>query len=122
MKRATTLALLLCLLLAPGVFAQADMSGEWSVNFSTPQGPQEMTMYISQEGTRLSGHFTSENGEFPLKGTMKDKGFTITWMFPDTGRMLEITFTGTIDGDNLSGSADFGKYGASQLSGMRTGQ
>src|SRR5205823_2873064 len=45
---------------------QTSVGGEWAVTFSTPNGPVEFTMYLSQEGTRLSGRLTSDAGEFPL--------------------------------------------------------
>jgi hypothetical protein len=102
--------------------AQTDMSGEWAVSFSTPQGPLELTMYVMQQGPRLTGRLTGEYGEFPLRGTIDGAAFTITWSLPDGGRSVDITFTGTVDGDSLSGTAKLGTRGSGPLSGTRTGQ
>ena len=79
-------------------------------------------MYVTQEGPRLSGHLSSEFGEPPLKGTINNDEFTIVWSMPDGGRLLEVTFTGKVDGDTLTGSAKLGARGSGSLSGTRTGQ
>ena len=102
--------------------AQSSMSGEWAIEFASPQGPQAFTMYVMQEGTRLTGRLTSEAGEFPLRGTLNGAEFTITWQFPDGNRLLDITFAGKVDGDSLSGTAKLGTRGSGPLSGTRTGQ
>jgi hypothetical protein len=122
MKRSITLALMVASLSAAPVLTQADIAGEWAVTFTSPQGPQEFTMYVVQEGPRLNGRLTNEFGEFPLKGTLDGNNFTITWSMPDGGRILEITFTGKVEGDSMTGTAKLGARGSGQLSGTRTGQ
>jgi hypothetical protein len=107
---------------AAPVAEDADAGGEWMVSFASPRGPLEFTMYVLQDGRRLTGRLTNENGEFPLRGSVEGAGFTITWSFPDTGGPIEITFTGTIDGDNLSGTAKLGTRGSGPLSGTRVGR
>lgn len=102
-------------------FAQAEIAGEWAVTFASPSGPQEFTMYVMQEGPRLTGRLTNDSGEFPLKGTFDGKSFNIVWSLPDKGKMLEITFTGTVEGDAMSGTAKLGTGGSGPLSGTRTG-
>jgi hypothetical protein len=121
MKTALWLSFVLCLLLVPA-FAQTDMSGEWAISFTSPQGPQEFTMYIQQQGPRLTGRLTSEYGEFPLRGSADGANFTITWAMPDGGRELDITFAGKVEGDTMTGTAKLGNRGTGQLTGTRTGQ
>jgi hypothetical protein len=48
--------------------------------------------------------------------------FTINWSMPDGGRELDITFTGKVEGDTMTGTAKLGNRGTGQLSGTRTGQ
>jgi hypothetical protein len=108
--------------MAAAVFAQGDMSGEWAIEFAAPQGPQQFTMYVVQEGPRLTGRLTSDAGEFPLRGTINGSEFTITWSFPDGNRLLEITFAGKFEGDSLAGTAKLGTRGSGPLTGTRTGQ
>lgn len=122
MKGALTCGFVACLLVVAIAAAQADMAGEWDVTFSSPQGPQEFTMYVAQEGSRLSGRLTNEAGEFPLRGTLDGDSFTITWSLPDAGRIVEVAFTGKVDGDSMTGTAKLGTTGSWQLSGTRTGR
>ena len=116
------LLVFLALLIVP-LHGQADMGGEWMVTFATPRGPQEFTMYVIQEGPRLTGRLINEAGEFPLRGRIEGSDFTITWQFPDGGQLVEITFAGKVEGDSLSGTAKLGNTGRTgSLTGTRTGQ
>src|SRR4051794_12951209 len=98
MLRAICSLLVATMLLPATAGAQIDVAGEWTVTFTGPQGPAEYMMYVTQEGTRLTGRMTSPSGEFPLRGTTEDSRFRIVWSLPDSGRMLEITFVGTVQG------------------------
>jgi hypothetical protein len=101
----------------------ADAAGEWAVSFTTPSGPNDdFTMYLSQTGTRLSGRLVSQSGEFPLTGTLDGNQFKIAWSFPEGGQMVDITFTGKIDGDHMTGTAKLGNLGEGQLEADRTGR
>ena len=115
-------AVAVAIVLSAVTFAQANMAGEWDIEFVAPQGPQQFTMYVSQEGARLTGRLTSDAGEFPLRGRVEGSEFTITWSLPDGNQLLEITFTGKVDGDALSGTAKLGTRGSGPLRGTRTGQ
>ena len=80
-------------------------------------------MDVVQEGTRLTGRLTSPSGEFPLRGTLEaNDTFRIVWSLPDGGRLLEIVFTGTVEGDMLTGMARIGKSGEGPVSGERVGR
>ena len=118
-RRAASLLALLLVTAAP-VFAQADVAGEWAVTFATPGGPQDFTMFVVQEGARLSGRMTSDVGEFRLTGTVDGNRVKIVWSLPDSGKMLEITFTATIDGDSITGTARLGTLGEGPMSAERT--
>src|SRR4051794_1941964 len=120
--RRAAAALLLCLLVVATAAAQADAAGEWTVSFATPSGPAEFTMYVNQEGTRLSGRLTSDAGEFPLRGTVDGDKVTITWTLPDAGRLLDVTFSAKIAGDEMSGTAKLGDRGQGPFSGQRVGR
>jgi hypothetical protein len=118
-RRAAPLLALMLVTAAP-VFAQADVGGEWAVTFATPGGPQDFTMFVAQEGARLSGRLTSDVGEFRLTGTVDGNHLKIVWSLPDAGKMLEITFTATIDGDSMTGTARLGNLGEGPMSAERT--
>jgi hypothetical protein len=90
--------------------------------FATPGGPREFTMFVAQSGTRLSGRLTSDVGEFPLTGAVDGSHVKIVWSLPEQGKLLEITFTGTVDGDSITGTAKLGNLGQGPMSAERTGR
>jgi hypothetical protein len=122
MLRLTCSLLAAAVLLPALALAQIDVAGEWNVTFTGPQGPAEYTMYVTQEGTRLTGRMTSPSGEFPLRGAVEESRFRIVWSLPDNGRMLEITFVGTVQGEMLTGTARIANAGEGPVSGERIGR
>ncbi len=122
----TAFAVVLAVLL-PGLgvaaTAQPSVTGEWAVSFTTPMGTMEFAMAVTQNGTALTGHLSSDVGEFPLKGTVDGDQVTINWTLNDGGKMVDITFKGKIDanGNAISGTATLGKIGQGAFSAERTG-
>lgn len=102
--------------------AEVDIAGEWNVTFTGPTGPADYTMFATQEGNRIRGRFTSASGEFPLRGTITGDTFEITWELPDSGRMLQIVFTGKVEGDTMTATARIGKGGEGPVHGERVGR
>ena len=79
-------------------------------------------MYLSQEGTRLSGRLTSDAGEFPLRGELEGSDVRIRWTLPDAGRLLDVTFTAKVDGERMSGTVRLGNKGEGEFRAERVGQ
>lgn len=102
--------------------AELDLAGEWNVTFTGPTGPADYTMFVQQEGNRLRGRMTSPHGEFPLRGSIDGDKFQISWQLPDAGKMLDIVFTGTVEGDTLTATAKIGKNGEGPVNGERVGR
>jgi hypothetical protein len=97
--------------LAAFVVLQGDVTGEWEAQYQTPLGPQELKMYLSQEGPRITGHTTSEFGEFPIRGSINGADVKLSWTEVDAGKELPISVTGKIDGDKIVGTAKLGDRG-----------
>ena len=112
---------LLALLLAasPSVFADADVAGNWRVEFAVPTGEMAVTMTINQEGRTLSGRVINEDGEFPLRGSVDGNQITATWTVPEQGSQMDITMKGTVEGETISGVARLGNVGEGSLSARR---
>jgi len=115
------------LMIVGATFAQApapaNVEGEWEVIFVTPSGPNsEFTMFVSQSGRSLTGRLTSQSGEFPLKGTIDGDQLQIAWSFPDSGKMLDITFKARAYGDSMRGTVTLGNLGEGPMSADRTGR
>lgn len=122
-----------CLLLLLGwVFARAplaataDIAGEWNIEFSvgSVHNEDDMRMYISQSDTRLTGHieWNSSASDYPLKGTITDDRFQIVWTTSVNGVMSDITFRGTVTGEEINGTAEIPGRGTGELYARRIGR
>src|SRR5437763_16455737 len=118
--RKVLLATCLLCLSAP-LLAQASLTGEWAIAFTTPRGHAEYTMYLTQEGPRLTGHLTSEYGETPVKGTVNGDEVKLAWSIMENGKPLDISVTATAKGDSLNGTIKLGSVGEGVFEAERTG-
>lgn len=102
------------------VVAQApDVTGEWDASYVTPLGPQEVKIYLTQEGPRLSGHTTSEFGEAQVRGSINGSDLKISWSEVDGGKTIDIVVTGKVDGDTITGTASLGGRGSGAFKATR---
>lgn len=88
-----------------------DVSGEWKATVAAPRGALEYTMYLNQQGPRLTGYFQSEYGEIPLRGSLKGDAITLSWTLPDAKEPIDCTMAGTVKGDVISGEATLARVG-----------
>jgi hypothetical protein len=104
MKRGRFLAcFLVCVLVAaPRVLAHADIAGEWAIELSGGDVQNEA------DDSRLTGYldWNASATSFPLKGTITDDRFVIVWSSRVNGVDTEITFKGTVSGDDINGTVD----------------
>jgi hypothetical protein len=98
-----------------------DVTGEWEAQYVTPLGPQELKIYLQQEGPRISGHTTSEFGEFQVRGSISGTDVKFSWTEVDGGKNVAISVTGKIDGDKITGTATVGERGTGAFNAERTG-
>ena len=96
------------------------MTGEWAATIAAPRGVLEYTMYLKQEGPRVTGYFQSEYGEIPLKGSIKDDTITLSWTLPDAKEPIDCTMTGIVKGETISGDATLAKVGKGSFRAERT--
>lgn len=84
----------------------ATVSGAWQISFADMNGnPRQATLQIEQDGSRLSGTFQGECGSAPLSGSLQGNQMSLT----AKARGREISFTGTVDGNKMSGTTGQGK-------------
>ena len=122
MIRTAARAALLVSVVAVGVVAQATLTGEWAMSFTTPRGGRsEYTLYLTQEGPRLTGHLTSEYGETPVKGTVNGEEVKLAWSIMENGKPMDISVTATAKGDTLNGTIKLGTVGEGVFTAERTG-
>jgi hypothetical protein len=111
------------LLMALGFLASttafADVSGTWIMNVETGAGTGTPTFVLVQKGGQLSGTYKGQFGDAPVTGTVKGNDITITYKVNAQGQDLEIVYTGTLDGDKVSGKVKLGSLGDGTFSGKK---
>ena len=111
MTRLKSTLLALSLLTASPAFAQTNITGDWDVTVTSPQGANTTPVTFKQDGTKVSGVFKSPQGTLPFEGgTLTGSDLKFTFTINAQGMELPITLTGTVVGDTISGKADFGGF------------
>jgi hypothetical protein len=124
--KTTRLLLPILVALATALAARsADLAGKWHADFDSPIGAQKYDYVFTQSGAELAGKATFENpmakGESPLKD-IKVTGNTVTFteLAKFNDNELTITYTGTLEGDELKLSRKVGDYGTEELVAKRS--
>lgn len=87
-----------------------DLSGQWTLSVNTPQGPQESTadLTMAEDGT-LTGSITGRRGTASLSsGWVSGTKFSFTVAITRGTRTFEATYTGTVEGNRISGTVSMG--------------
>lgn len=105
--------------LTVAVAAQTDVTGKWNMTFDTDQGTTTATMTLQQDGDTLTGELVGDQGTLEFEGTIT--GDTLEWVMEVDagGAFIEIAMDGTVDGDEMVGTADFGGYGGGDWTATR---
>lgn len=96
------------------------VDGTWKLVVSTPMGPHESTLELSSSGNTLTGRQSAGTGEGREieEGTVN--GDEIAWKASITKPMpLTLEFSGTIEGDKLTGQVKLGMFGSGSFTGTR---
>jgi len=99
---------------------QTDVTGEWDASYATPLGPQELKIYLTQEGPRVTGHTTSEFGESQVRGTINGQDIQFTFSSIDGGRAIDIRVTARVEGERMRGTAKIGDRAEGAFTAERT--
>ena len=122
MTRLKSSLLALSLLVASPVFAQTDITGDWDVTVNSPQGSNTTPVTFKQDAGKVSGMFKSPQGTLPFEGgTIEGTDLKFTFTINVQGMELPITLTGKVEGETITGKADFGGFAEGDWSAKRTG-
>jgi hypothetical protein len=95
------------------------VDGKWEITINSPMGAQKATLDLATSGNALTGTQQAAQGSGPLENG-KVEGDAVSWSAKITSPMpLTLDFTGTVDGDKLSGSVKAGAFGSFPFSGNR---
>jgi hypothetical protein len=100
--------------------APANVAGHWSVSLELGSIVGHPTLDLKQDGEKLTGTYRGRYGASPLEGAVKENqlGFTVT--MTAEGQETSGYFSGTVDGDRMSGSVEFEGAGDGTWSATRT--
>ena len=93
--------------------------GTWNLTMQTPMGERRSTLKLSTAGGTLTGQQEAEGNTTDIaEGTVS--GNDLSWKVSITNPMpLTLTFSGTVEGNNLNGMADTGMFGSFPFEGTR---
>ena len=95
------------------------VDGKWEIVINSPLGAQKASLDIATNGTALTGTQQAAQGSGPLENGKID-GNALSWSAKISSPMpLTLDFTGTVEGDTLSGSVKAGSFGSFPFSGTR---
>jgi hypothetical protein len=93
--------------------------GTWNLTMQTPMGERRSTLTLSTAGGTLTGQQQAEGNTTDIAdGTIS--GDDVSWKVSITNPMpLTLTFSGTVNGNSLTGTADTGMFGSFPFEGTR---
>jgi hypothetical protein len=94
--------------------------GNWNLVVTTPMGERQGTLSVKTDGRTLKGSQMAEGNSAEIFDGTVD-GNAVSWKVSITDPMpMTLEFSGTVDGDKLSGSVTLGAFGSSSFSGTRS--
>ena len=97
----------------------ADISGIWKLTVTTTAGTGTPTLVLTQQGEVLTGTYTGRFGESPIKGTFKDGAINFTFEASGPMGSAQVTYSGTVDGDTMSGNMQMGAMAGGAFTGKK---
>jgi hypothetical protein len=95
------------------------VDGTWNITVQTPMGAQSSTVELVADGANLTGTQSGNGESGPIYDGQID-GEVATWKVDITRPLpLTVTFTATVDGESISGTARAGAFPPSPFSGSR---
>jgi hypothetical protein len=96
------------------------VDGTWKLTVNTPMGAQESTLTLSTSGATLTGMQSAPNGGSAPIEDGEVSGNEVSWNASITKPMpMTLKFSGTVEGDKISGQVKLGMFGSASFSGTR---
>jgi len=98
------------------------LTGKWTITANSPQGSQESTADLTMaEDGGLTGSISGSMGSASItSGWVSENKFSFTMIRSTGSRAMETTYTGTVEGDRMTGSVRLGTFSI-EFSGTRSG-
>jgi hypothetical protein len=95
------------------------VDGNWNISIETPIGTRQATLSLAASGGSLIGTQAADGNSTAITDGKID-GDKVSWKVAITNPMpMTLEFSGTVNGDKISGDANAGAFGALPFSGSR---
>ena len=95
---------LLCLLFHPGAHAE-DFAGTWTLTLDTPNGVQNPTLVVEENGTGYSGVYNSRRGPIEIPEISRDgNAFSFPLVISVPIGDIQVNYSGSFEGEDMTGS------------------
>ena len=105
--------------LVVSVTAQSNVAGDWNMTIDSDQGSLSATMTFKQDGEKVTGSMPTDQITFEFEGTISDNKLELVAEIDAGGAFLEVILEATVDGDEITGTRDFGGYGSGDITATR---
>ena len=114
MRKICIAVTLFTLLLIPVMSSAQDVNvtGDWEMTTQSPRGERTSDIHFEQDGEKLTVTMQMMGQEVTAEGTVK--GNKIEWSVTRSTQRgdMTISYSGTVEGDTMSGEAQMGNFGA----------
>ena len=94
------------------------VDGTWKLTLQTPMGARPSTLTLNTGGGGLQGTMEGDQGTTAIENGAVS-GNAVSWSINAPALAMTIAFSGTVEGDTISGSAELGAFGSAPFSGTR---
>ena len=94
--------------------AAAQVAGSWDLTINSPQGAQQTSMTITQNGTSFSGTMTSQFGTSDVSaGNIEGRRVSWSMNLSMGGQNMTLNYSGEVDasGNRMTGNVSVGEFG-----------
>jgi hypothetical protein len=95
------------------------IAGVWDITVESPMGRDAMQTRFEQSGERLSGVMKTAGADVPLQGNVTGEAIRFDMSLDVRGQSLKLEYAGTVRGDEMTGTVQFGPMGTGNFSGVR---
>jgi len=95
------------------------VDGKYNITLQSPMGAQPAELELKSSGGTLTGTQSARGNSMEIANGKVD-GNNVSWSVNITQPMpITLEFSGTVDGDKISGNAKAGAFGSFPFSGTR---
>jgi L-seryl-tRNA(Ser) seleniumtransferase len=105
---------------APPPPPAAELSGQWDVEIEYIGSRSRHSFSLRQDGAKLTGKHQGDFVSRELSGTLEGKAVHLHSAYRSGGNELRYDFSGTVEGDSMSGPLDLGEYLTARWSARRS--